>query len=738
MVGYLSHRRFLQVMFALFAVKELPMSDAIYQDTSQPLEARVNDLVGRMTLDEKVSQMSHGAAAIERLGVPAYNWWNECLHGIGRAGIATVFPQAIGMAATWNLDLIERVATAISNEGRAKHHDFVRKGERDIYKGLTFWTPNINIFRDPRWGRGQETYGEDPYLTSAIGVTFVKALQGDDPNYLKAAACAKHYAVHSGPEADRHRFDAIASERDMRDTYLPAFEALVREAKVEAVMGAYNRTNGEACCASPTLLEKILRQEWGFQGHVVSDCWAIIDIYKDHGLADSPEAAAALAVNAGCDVNCGSTFPALVNAVEQGLIEEATITQAVERLFMTRFKLGMFDPDDQVPYAQIPIEMNDSPEHQALALETARQSIVLLKNTDGFLPLAKNLSKIAVIGPNAANDVVLLGNYNGEPSSSVNIFESIRAAAAGDVVYAEGCKVLGTDTRGFAEAVALATAADVAVLVLGLNQSVEGEEGQEEGLPEGEKSTGDRFEIDLPGVQEDLLKAVHETGTPVVLVLVSGSAVAINWADEHVPAIIEAWYPGQAGGTAVADVLFGDINPAGRLPVTFYKSVEQLPDFTDYNMTGRTYRYMTSQPLYPFGYGLSYTTFDYANLKIEQQANTVTISVDVTNSGERTGDEVVQLYLRDIEASVVRPNQELKGFKRISLEPGATKTIVFELHVSQLGFYKDGAHIVEPGLFDVMVGRSSTDHALRGAFEVSEGSDMTAQRVYLSRAHVIG
>jgi beta-glucosidase len=652
---------------------------------------------------------------------------------VGRAGIATVFPQAIGMAATWNTDLIREVATVISDEGRAKHHDFARKGERDIYKGLTFWTPNINIFRDPRWGRGQETYGEDPYLTSAIGVTFVKALQGDDPRYLKAAACAKHYAVHSGPEADRHRFNAIASERDMRDTYLPAFEALVREAHVESVMGAYNRTNGEACCASPTLLGDILRSEWGFTGHVVSDCWAIKDIYQDHGLAPTPAAAAALAVNAGCDLNCGDTYPMLTEAVEQHLIDEPTITRAVERLFTTRFKLGLFDPDAQVPYAQIPISVNDSSEHRELALRTARESIVLLRNADDCLPLSKDLANIAVIGPNADDAIVLLGNYNGEPSASVTPLAGIRAAVpAANVTYAQGCRVVGKDTSDFDEAVRIARAADVAIVVLGLSQIVEGEEGQQEGLPEGEKSTGDRTTIDLPGVQEDLLKAVHATGTPVVLVLLNGSAVAVNWADEHVPAIVEAWYPGQAGGAAIADVLFGDYNPAGRLPVTFYKSVEQLPDFTDYNMARRTYRYMTEEPLYPFGHGLSYTQFAYDNLAIQYAADYVQVTAEVTNVGERAGDEVVQLYLRDIEASEPRPHQELKGFARMHLLPGQKRTVTFRLHVSLLSFYKNGAYVVETGMFEVLVGRSSADHVLRGAFHVTEGDDVTDNRVYLT------
>ncbi|MBZ0288042.1 MAG: glycoside hydrolase family 3 C-terminal domain-containing protein, partial [Anaerolineae bacterium] len=483
-------------------------------------EARARELVARMTLDEKISQMMHSAPAIERLGIPAYNWWNECLHGVGRAGIATVFPQAIGLAATWNVPLIHRIAVAISDEARAKHHDFVRKGIRKIYTGLTFWTPNINIFRDPRWGRGQETYGEDPFLTTRIGVTFVKGLQGDDPTYLKVVATPKHYAVHSGPEHARHTFDVKPSERDLWETYLPAFEACIVEGGAVSIMGAYNRVNREPACASPTLLGKILRERWGFDGFVVSDCGAIGDIYRHHKTVSSAEEAAAMAVKAGCDLECGETYPALNTAVKHGLIDEATIDESVVRLFTARFQLGMFDPPEQVPYAQIPISVNDSPEHRALALQAARESLVLLKNANQRLPLPKDVLHIAVIGPNAHDPEALLGNYNGTPSSSVTPLDGIRAKASPrtEIAYARGCGVFDPDSSGVAEAVALARGADVVIFVGGLSQALEGEEGQQEGLPKGLVSQGDRLHLDLPDIQESLLRALHETGTPIVVV----------------------------------------------------------------------------------------------------------------------------------------------------------------------------------------------------------------------------
>ena len=693
-----------------------PAENSVYLNPDQPVETRVTDLISRMTLAEKISQMLHHAPAVERLGIPPYDWWNEALHGVARVGIATVFPQAIGLGSTWDVELIHRMATVISDEARAKHHEALRQGIHDTYTGLTFWSPNINIFRDPRWGRGQETYGEDPYLTGQIGLAFVKGLQGDDPHYLKVVATPKHYAVHSGPENDRHHFDARVDERDLRQTYLPAFKTCVEDGRAFSVMGAYNRTNGEACCASPTLLQKILREEWGFEGYVVSDCGAIDDIYQHHALVGTAEEAAAMAVKAGCDLNCGCTYEVLVSAASQGLISEATIDQSVRRLFTARFQLGMFDPPERVPYAQIPFEVNNSLAHQQLALEVARASLVLLKNDNNFLPLNKNLASIAVIGPNAADPAVLLGNYNGTPSKVMTIVEGIRAqvSPATRVEYARGCGILDESQAGFEKAITLAKSVQVAVVVIGLSQAVEGEEGQEEGNPPGVRSIGDRSHLDLPGVQEDLLKAIYATGTPVVVVLINGSAVAINFAHDHVPAILEAWYPGQAGGTAVAEALFGDINPGGRLPVTIYRSVMDLPPFDDYRMKDRTYRYFTGQVLYPFGFGLSYTTFAYHNLKVHpgdvRRAQDIHVSVEVENTGHRRGEEVVQLYLQDSKASFPTPQLQLAGFKRITLEAGKRAQVDFKITPSQMALVDDaGNWVVEPGEFKLWAGGCQPD-----------------------------
>ena len=696
------------------------MSDKpVYLDPSYSFEERAKDLVSRMTIEEKVSQMLHTAPAIERLGVPAYNWWNEALHGVARAGTATMFPQAIGMAATFDEELIYKVADVISTEGRAKYHASSKKGDRGIYKGLTFWSTNINIFRDPRWGRGQETYGEDPYLTARLGVAFVKGIQGNHPKYLKAAACAKHYAVHSGPEALRHEFDAKASKKDMYETYLPAFKALVQEANVESVMGAYNRTNGEPCCGSKTLLTDILRGEWGFKGHVTSDCWAIRDFHLHHKVTRTAPESVALAVRNGCDLNCGNLFGNLLIALQEGLITEEEIDRAVTRLMVTRMKLGMFDPDDQVPYSSIPYSVVDCKEHNELALEVAKKSIVLLKN-DGLLPLDKNkIKSIAVIGPNADSRQALVGNYEGTASEYVTVLDGIREAVGDDVriYYSVGCHLykdkveeLAEPGDRIAEAVTCAEMADVVVLCLGLDSTIEGEEMHESNI----YGSGDKPDLNLPGMQQKLMEAVYATGKPIVLVLLTGSALSINWADEHIPAILNAWYPGAKGGRAVASVLFGETNPSGRLPVTFYRSVEELPDFTDYSMENRTYRFMKNEALYPFGFGLSYTQFEYSDLKLSK--NTIragegfTVSVKVTNTGKMAGDEIVQVYIKDLEASWRVPNWQLSGMKRVTLQSGETTEVTFEIRPEQLAVVTDeGESVIEPGEFEIYAGGSQPD-----------------------------
>ncbi|MDP4273177.1 MAG: glycoside hydrolase family 3 C-terminal domain-containing protein [Bacteroidota bacterium] len=841
-------RRLFAILIGTFLLLPLVKGQP-YKDINLSFEERVNNLISQMTLDEKISQMMDVAQAIPRLDIPAYNWWNEGLHGVARAGIATVFPQAIALGATWNDSLIYKVASVISDEFRAKYNDFQKKNQRGRYQGLTVWSPNINIFRDPRWGRGQETYGEDPYLTSRIGVSFVKGLQGNDPRYLKVVATPKHFAVHSGPEPERHRFDARIDERDFMETYSPAFEACIREAGAYSIMGAYNRYMGQACCASDQLLKKTLRDTWGFQGYVVSDCDAIADIYRTHKVVNSGAEAAACAVKAGCDLNCGNTFQYLKEAVNKGLISEKEIDESVRRLFMARFKLGLFDPPQMVKYAQIPFSVNNAHEHRQLALETARQSIVLLKNTGYTLPLKKNIRSIAVIGPNANVQEVMYGNYNGTPSKAITPLEGImnKVSTTTKVNYALGCswtndspalgiikgealttgkieglrgeyfnnnnfegkpfatridksinlswesngpikgmksndvsirwtgkliapstgeymiQVTGDDgyrlyldnklfleswqeqaatskegkinlkagekhdikieyfqTKGEAtislkwgktgenpkkEALSLAEKSDAIVFIGGISPRLEGEEMKvnADGF-----SGGDRTKLDLPAAQENLLKELYATGKPVVLVLLNGSALAVNWANEKIPAILEAWYPGEEGGAAIADVLFGDYNPAGRLPVTFYKNVDQLPPFEDYNMKGRTYRYFEGLPLYGFGYGLSYTKFKYSNLRLPASVNAgdqVNVTADVENIGKKDGDEVVELYLSHQKASVPVANLSLQGFHRIHLKSGEKKKVEFVLNPRQLSVVDTAyCRVVEPGIVNISIG----------------------------------
>lgn len=828
-----------------------------YLDPRLPVEKRVDDLVSRMTLEEKISQMENSAREIPRLQIPEYNWWNECLHGVARAGTATVFPQAIGLAATWDTDLLFRTADVISTEARAKYNDFIRKGDRSIFKGLTFWSPNINIFRDPRWGRGQETYGEDPYLTARMGVAFVKGLQGNDSRYLKTVATPKHYAVHSGPEPERHMFNAIVDNHDLYDTYLPAFEACIKEGGTLSVMCAYNRFMGNACCGSPLLLQHILRNDWHFTGYVVSDCGAINDISSNHKIVKTSPEAAALAVRSGTDLECGNVYdPALLEALKQGLLTEEEITRAVKRLFTARFKLGMFDPPELVPYAQIPIDENDSKEHRQLSIQAARESIVLLKNAEAILPLKKDLKRIAVVGPTADSYAMLVGNYNGTPSKFVTPLQGIKkkVGQTTEVIYEPGCdlieegapvnavtsQIVGADgiaglkaeyfknkniqgepfyvridslgftnwiygaripafdgwtefksirwsgvlkapasgdfvlriksdggyrlfidgrivledwtehrlavqgthlhlTEGksytfklecfqgsrrpqlfvqwelpgvdyFKKAIDLAKNSDVILFVGGITAQLEGEQMpvDYDGF-----NGGDRTSLDIPKVQEHLLKALHATGKPIVLVLTSGSALSVHWEKQNIPAIIQLWYPGQEGGTALADVLLGDYNPAGRLPVTFYRSVDQLPPFEDYRMKGRTYRYFEGEPLFAFGYGLSYTKFRYENLIVPKEIEAGTeaaISVQVQNVGKIEGDEVVQLYIKNLTASAPTPIHSLQSFKRIHLQPGERQIVEFKLQPRQLAEIieqKDttGVQFVEkPGAFEIAVG----------------------------------
>jgi beta-glucosidase len=689
-----------------------------FQDPDLPLEARVDDLVGRMTVGEKASQMLHDAPAIERLGIPAYNWWNEGLHGVARAGVATVFPQAIGLAAMWNAERLHEVAGAISDEARAKHHEFLRQGDRGIYKGLTYWSPNINIFRDPRWGRGHETYGECPYLSARLGVAFCRGLQGDDPTYLKVVATPKHYAVHSGPEGLRHSFDAVVSEKDLRETYLPAFEACIVEAKAESIMAAYNRTNGEPCSGSPTLLGKILRGEWGFGGFVVSDCGAINDFHDSHKVTKSPEESAAAAVKAGCDLNCGCTYEHIPFAFAEELLVEADLDVCVKRLFRARLKLGMFDPPARVPWAAIPYETNDCEAHRALARTAARESIVLLKNEGGLLPLRKDVGTIAVIGPNAYDPHVLVANYFGVPSRAVTPLDGIRAAVSPRtrVLYTDGCKRSGakTDRLGRAdnlsEAVSVAARADVVVLCLGLSAEIEGEQGD----ASNSEAAGDRIDLKLPGLQQRMMEMIVALGKPTVLCVLAGSALDLTWAQDHVGAIVYAWYPGGEGGAALADVLFGDVSPAGRLPFTFPRSLDDVPEFESYAMKGRTYRYAEKEPLYPFGYGLSYTRFAYRDAAVSnarvRAGDTVTVSATVENVGAVASDEVVQLYIKDLEASCAVPVHDLRGFLRLRLDPGEARTITFDLAPRDLMTVDAaGNRILEPGRFRAFIGGSQPD-----------------------------
>ena len=846
------------VLLAINLLLFISCANTISESKKQPIdfEKKAEALVAEMTLEEKVSQMSHESPAIERLGIPEYNWWNECLHGVGRAGRATVFPQAIGLAATFDRDQMSKISTIISDEARAKHHEFASRGKRGIYQGLTYWTPNINIFRDPRWGRGMETYGEDPYLAGELAVRFIKGLQGDDPNYFKLVATAKHFAVHSGPEVDRHRFNATPSPQDFLNTYSPHFEKVVKKAGVYSIMCAYNSYNGEPCCGNKSL-SSLLRDDWGFDGYIVSDCWAVRDFYDKgtHEITANKKEASALAVKAGTDLNCGNSYPALVQAVKDGLITESELDISLVRLFVARLRLGLFAPEGDVTYKKIPYDVVDSEKHRLAALETARKSMVLLKNENNTLPLNKNsIKKIAVIGSNANDLEVLLGNYNGYPTNPITPLEGLkRKLPNAEVSYAVGSKlaeglpvfeampasVLFTDsslkvsglkgeyfdnikckgkpkhtridktidftwrttppfkdmsydayavrwtgvlsvnkTGNYAlggeafsamklfldgkrlityhnnhhpkkvykyvtleagkkytirfecvqdntehsimrllwespkdnlakEAIAISKDADAIVLCMGISPLLEGEEMK---VKVDGFSGGDRVHTKLPKTQTELIKKIQKLGKPTILVLLNGSALSINWENDNIPAIIEAWYPGQAGGTAIADVIFGDYNPAGRLPVTFYKDIKDIPAFSDYKMQGKTYRYFKGEPLYEFGFGLSFTTFNYQNLKMPETINSgenFTLSVDVENTGNFDGEEVIQIYVHHLNADELNPHKTLAGFKRTFFKAGEKKEVRFTIDKEQLtSVNKDGKKVILPGEYLISVGSS--------------------------------
>jgi len=691
-----------------------------FQDPALGTEVRVRDLISKMTLEEKVSQMLNSAPAIPRLSVPAYNWWNESLHGVARTPYkVTVYPQAIAMAATWDRNSIHTMADYTAEEGRAIYNESIKKDKHGGYLGLTYWTPNINIFRDPRWGRGQETYGEDPYLTGEMGSSFVTGLQGNDPKYLKAAACAKHYAVHSGPEESRHKFNTDVSDYDLWDTYLPAFRKLVVDAKVAGVMCAYNAFKSQPCCGSDLLMNSILRDQWKFSGYVTSDCGAIDDFYraKAHLTHPDAESAAADAVLHGTDVECGNvSYLSLVKAVKDGKLTEKQIDQSLVRLFTIRFRLGMFDPSDANKYNQIGKEALEAPAHTAQALKMAHQSIVLLKNENKLLPLSKNLKKIAILGPNADNDVSVLGNYNGTPSHIVTAVEGIKSklSAGTEVIYDKATDFVADSltSHDFTGTINKVKDSDVIIYVGGISPQLEGEEMRVK--KQGFRG-GDRTTIMLPAIQTELLKALKATGKPVVFVMMTGSAIATPWEAKNLPAIVNSWYGGQSAGTAIADVLFGDYNPAGRLPVTFYASDKDLPDFTDYSMNNRTYRYFKGQPLYAFGYGLSYSEFTYSALNIPatlKKGDALTVHVSVTNNSKTDGEEVTELYLSHQGAQTKTAIRALKGFERNFIKAGQTKELIFKVPANDLAIIDGNGRIVfAPGKIELSIGGSQPNKA---------------------------
>ncbi len=677
-------------------------------------DTRVNDLISRLTPEEKIYQMMNNTPAIPRLHIPEYDWWNEALHGVARSGIATIFPQPIGMAATFDDGLVHQVADAISDEARAMYNAAMKKGYHAQFGGLTFWTPNINIFRDPRWGRGQETYGEDPYLTSRMGVALVTGLQGNDPHYLKVAACAKHYAVHSGPERLRHQFDAVVSPHDLWDTYLPAFHALVN-AKVEAVMCAYNRTNGEACCGNTYLLDDVLRRQWGFKGHIVSDCDALADIYEGHKLVSSKTGAAALALQRGVNLNCGDTYLSLIDALKQGLVRQKEIDSSLAILLRTRFKLGLFDPAGSNPYDRIPESVINSASHRALARKVAEKSIVLLKN-NGVLPLSNGLKKYYVTGPNAAAVDVLIGNYYGVNDRLVTILEGLagQAQPGSQMTYRQGVLLDRKNVNPIDWASGEAKTADATIAVLGISGMLEGEEGESLASP----SFGDRLDYNLPSAQIDYLRKLKAGNkNPVIAVITGGSPMNLAEVQELADAVLLVWYPGEEGGNAVADILFGKVSPSGKLPITFPRSYDQLPPYENYSMRGRTYRYMTAEPMYPFGFGLSYTQFGYSGLSLSKKKirrdETVTAEVTVTNTGKfaTAAEEVVELYLTHENAGDSAALFALKGFQRVSLAAGDSVRVRFVLGPAELSVVDEkGQRVLPPGKIRISVAGSLPTH----------------------------
>lgn len=694
---------------ALLATMVSAQTPLPYKNSQLPIDIRVNDLVSRMTLKEKVSLMMYNAPQIDRLEIPAYNWWNECLHGIARSEEkTTVFPQPIGLAATFNPKELQKSAEMISDEGRAVYNLSVKKGNTaKRYTGLTFWTPNINIFRDPRWGRGHETYGEDPLLTAEMGIAMTKGLQGNDPNYLKLSACAKHFAVHSGPEPLRHEFNATTNEHDLYDTYLPAFYRLIKEANVSGIMCAYNSFKGQPCCGSNLFLRKILLHDWKFNGYITSDCWAISDFIYGHKTHKDSISASSDAVLHGTDLECGNVYRSLTEAVKAGMITEDQIDISLKKLLKIQFRLGMFDPQDKVPYSKIGAEVLESKPHQQQALKMARQSMVLLKNEKQLLPLSSKIKKIALLGPNANNGSTQLGNYNGIPSKNTTLLDALRAEKGIEVVYDSISDFItlqpGIDLQHYAEKY---KDVDLIIYAGGISALLEGEEG-DTGNVEG-FYRGDRTTINLPAVQTQVMQMLQKSGKPMIFICMSGSAIAFNWESQHIPAIIQAWYGGQAAGTALADILFGRYNPSGKLPITFYRSDSDLPAIEDYSMKNRTYRYFNSDVLYPFGYGLSFTKFKFKKLNVPQEVqigDTINISTEVVNTGKSAGEEVVQLYLSHKDIAPEAPNSQLVGFQKVMLQPGERKIVHFKLSPRNLAYVDEtGGVNTMPGKIKVYIG----------------------------------